>query len=170
MQLKDIHRQIEASKYKSWQVYLLAASILGGLGLYFKVDVILLLLLSIENSSSGWDWLMILAIQGVLVGFVAEFLYEQGDGYAKSASHLFGSKDRTLFFRIGVMTVLPGIITKVVPHIVEHVTEFLVIQTAGAVIVLGILLVHQESSDWNVGTEWPALVAGAILATAPSLA
>lgn len=169
MQLKEIHRRIEVSNYKPWQVYLLTTSTLGGLGLYFNIRLIDSTLRTIEGAASGLDWLVILGIQGVLIGFVAESLYEQGDGYAKAASHLFGSKDRTLFFRVGVMTVVSGIITKVVPAILEHATEYLVIQTGGAVITLGILLVHRGSRDWNARTEWPAIVAGTILAIAPSL-
>ena len=169
MHLKDIHRRIKVSKYKTWQVYLLTTSLLAGLGLYFEIGIVTAALRTIEGSSSEWDWLVILGIQGVLVGFIAEFLYEQGDGYTKSASYLFGSKDRTLVFRIGVMTVVSGIITKIVPVFLENATEYLVIQTLGAVIALGILLVHQGSSDWNARTEWPAIVAGIVLALAPSL-
>jgi len=170
MGVNRLHRRVEETKYKPWQVYLLAASLLTGLGLYFKIGIITSLLLTIERATSGFDWLVVLGIQGVLIGFVAESLYEQGDEYAKSASHLFGSKDRTLFSRIGAMTVVSGIITKVVPTILENATEYLVIQTAGAMIALGILLVHKSSSDWNARTEWPAIVAGFILAITPSIA
>jgi hypothetical protein len=67
------------------------------------------------------------------------------------------------------MTVVSGLITKVVPVVVESMTEFLVVQTTGAVIALGILLVHTGSRDWNSGTEWPAIVAGVILAVVPSV-
>ncbi|CQH61621.1 uncharacterized protein HHUB_3502 [Halobacterium hubeiense] len=169
MRLEKIHRRIKASNYKPWQVYLLTASTLGGLGLYFNVGIITSALRTIERASSGLEWLVILGIQGVLIGFVAESLYEQGNRYAKAASHLFGSKDRTLFFRIGVMTVVSGIITKVIPSVLERATEYFVIQTAGAVIALGIFLIHQGSRNWNIQTEWPAIVAGAILAIAPSL-
>jgi len=170
MKITELHRRIEESEYKPWQLYLLTASLVTGLGLYFKIGIITSLLLTIERATSGVSWLVILGIQGVLIGFVAEYLYEQGDEYAKSASHLFGSKDRTLFFRIGAMTVVSGIITKVVPTVLESTTEYLVIQTTGTVIALGILLVHESSSDWNARTEWPAIVAGFILAIAPSIA
>lgn len=169
MKLKEIHHRVKASKYKPWQIYLLAIAVLDGLGLYFQIGIISSSHRMFEQTVSGLDWLAILGIQGVLIGFVAEFLYEQGDQYAKSASHLFGSKDRTLFFRIGVMTVVSGIITKVVPPSLVHATEYLVTQTLGAVIALGILLVHQGSSKWNTRTEWPAIIAGAVLAIVPSL-
>lgn len=147
----------------------MAGSLVAATGLYFKIGVIVLALRTIERTLFGWEWLVILGIQGVLIGFVAETLYEQGDGYAKSASNQFGSKDRTLIFRIGVMTVVSGMITNVVPPLLEDTTEFPILQTAGAVLVLGIGLVHVGSSDWKVGTEWPAIAAGAILALAPSL-
>jgi hypothetical protein len=62
------------------------------------------------------------------------------------------------------MTVVSGMITKIAPTILESATEYLVIQTTGAVIALGILLVHRNSSDWNPRTEWPAIVAGFNLA------
>lgn len=79
------------------------------------------------------------------------------------------AKDRILVFRIGVMTVVSGIITKVVPHVVEGLTGFLFVQTTGAVIALGILLVHRESRDWNMRSEWLAIVPGMILAVVPSI-
>jgi len=170
MQLKEIHFWIESSKHKPWQIYLLAGSLLTATGLYFKIQIIISVLRTIEGILLGWEWIVILGIQGVLVGFVAESLYEQGDGYAKAGSHLFGSKDRTLIFRIGVMTVVSGVITKVVPTFLENATEFLILQTAGAVLVLGILLVHVGSSDWKIRTEWPAIAAGVIFALAPSIA
>ncbi|GAB3040041.1 hypothetical protein [Natronobiforma cellulositropha] len=163
MKLKDIHVQVEESEYKPWQVYFLVVSVLTTFGLYFEIRTVSSILQLMEGALSGWGWVVILGIQGVLIGFVAELLYDQGDEYAKSASHLFGSKDRTLFFRIGVMTMISGIITKIVPPLLENSTEYLVLQTAGAVVVLGILLIHQGISDWNVRTEWPAIAAGTAL-------
>lgn len=170
MRLREIHYWIESNEHKTWQVYLLFGSLLVATGLFFRIGIIISTLRTIERALLGWEWLVILGIQGVLVGFCAEGLYEQGDRYAKSASPQFGSKDRTLLFRIGVMTVVSGVITKVVPSFLESTTEFLFVQTGGAVLVLGIVLVHVGSSDWNVRTEWPAIVSGVILALVPSLA
>lgn len=169
MSVKMIHEEIKASEYKPWQVYLLVTSVAVSIGLYLEVGVVTSILQMIEEATSGGDWLVILGVQGVLIGLMADSLYEQGDEYAKSASHLFGSKDRTLFFRIGVMTVISGIITKAVPLVIESVTEYLVVQTTGVVILLGIVLVHEGSRDWNLETEWPAMAAGTILALAPSI-
>ncbi|MBX0288729.1 hypothetical protein EGH22_20575 [Halomicroarcula sp. F28] len=169
MELKDIHHRIEESEYKPWQVYLLAFSILVTAGLWFDVQLVESILLGIEGLVSGLDWLVILGVQGVIIGFVAEGLYEQGDGYAKAASNLFGSKDRTLVFRIGVMTLVSGMITKVVPPSLEGLSDYLVLQSLGLIIAAGILLVHQRSSDWNWETEWPAIVGGGLLAFSPSL-
>ncbi|WP_076147125.1 hypothetical protein [Natrinema saccharevitans] len=169
MKAKEVHEQVEASKYKPWQIYLLTAAVLSGVGLYLEIGIVTETLRMIEVSLSGWSWLAILGIQGVLIGFVAEFLYEQGDKYAKAASSRFGSKDRTLLFRIGVMTLASGVLTKIVPPALENVTEYLVVQTTGAIIALGILLVHEGTSDWNTRTEWPAIAAGIILAFVPSL-
>lgn len=170
MNLKEIHFRIEMSKHKPWQIYLLTTSILVSLGLYFNIHSIALFLHTIERGLAGWKWLVILGIQGVLIGYAAELLYEQDDGYAKSGSHLFASKDRTFFFRVVVMTLVSGIITKFVPFFLNRATEYPIIQTVGAVITSGILLVHQGSSDWNARTEWPGILAGLILAMAPSLA
>jgi len=169
MKIKQIHRRLKASRHKPWQIYLLSASVLAALGLYLEIEITYSVLQAIERVSSRWSWVIILGIQGVLIGFVAEFLYEQGDGYAKSTSHLFTSKDQTLLFRVGAMTLVSGVITKVVPPLLENATEFLFIQTTGAVIALGILLVHIGSSDWNPLTEWPAITAGTLLAIVPSL-
>ncbi len=169
MQLTEIHGRIEASEYKPWQVYFLAVAISSCVGLYLDITLVTSTLQLFETIFSTWDWVVILAIQGVLIGFVAEYLYEQGSGYAKSGSYRFGSKDRILLFRIGVMTIISGLITMVIPPIMEHLTNFLVIQTSGAVIALGILLVHASSRDWNKATEWPAILAGIILAIVPSV-
>ena len=169
MKLKEIHNWTEESGYKPWQVYLLAGGVFTSLGLHSEWGVVSSILRGIEGLSSGWDWLVLLGIQGVLIGFVAEYLYEQGDGYAKSASHLFGSKDRTLMFRIGAMTIVSGFITKVLPPVIRNSTEYLTIQTMGAIVALGMLLVHKGSPDWNVRTEWPAVVGGTIIAISPSV-
>jgi len=169
MELIDIHRRVKASNYKSWQIYFLGVSVLAAVSLYFDIGMIHSFLWNLESYLSPLDWIAILGIQGVLIGFVAEFFYEQGDGYAKVLNDLFGSKDRTLLFRVGIMTVVSGIITVVVPTVLRAVTEFLIIQTTGAVILLGIVLIHVEIRDWNARTEWPAIVAGGLLAIAPSL-
>jgi hypothetical protein len=169
MGLTEIHQRIEALDHKPWQIYFLTVAVVSGLGLYLESTIVTSAFRLIEGLFAGWSWVVMLGIQGVLIGFVAEVLYDQGDGYAKSGGYRFGSKDRILVFRIGVMTVVSGLITKVVPVVVDGMTEFLVIQTTGAVIALGILLVHTGSRDWNTGTEWPAIVAGVILAVVPSL-
>jgi len=169
MQLTELHGRIEASDHKPWQVYLLIVAVGLGFGLYLNLTAVTSALQMIETMLTGLDWIVMLGIQGVLIGFVAEYLYEQGDRYAKSGSYRFSSKDRILLFRIGVMTIFSGFITVIVPPIVESATQFLVIQTFGAIIVLGIMLVHMSSRDWNTATEWPAIVAGMILAIVPSI-
>jgi hypothetical protein len=169
VELKQINYRIKESDYKPWQVYLLGASILITAGLYFNIRFVESILQGIEGLVSGLDWLVILGVQGVIIGFVAESLYEQGDSYAKTASNLFGSKDRTLVFRIGVMTLVSGFVTMIVPSALEEVSEYLIVQAFGSIIALGILLVHTGSSDWNWETEWPAVVGGGMLAVAPSL-
>jgi len=168
-QLQGLHSRVKHSKYKPWQVYLLAAAIVICASLYFDIILLTDALRSLERAASRLQWIVILAIQGVLIGFVAEYLYEQGDGYAKVGSNEFDSKDKTLAARVGIMTGVSAVITLAVPSAVRSVAEYLVIQTVGAVIVLGILLVHESSSDWNPETEWPALAAGVLLAAAPTV-
>ena len=170
MELIDIHRRVVASPYKPWQVYFLAVAGIAGTGVYFEVGVVMEMVQAAELFVTGWEWLVMLSIQGVLTGIAAELLYEQGDGYAKTLSTLFGSKDRTLLVRVGVMTGVVAVITHLVPSIVGQATTYPVLQTTGAIISLGIIMIHLGSTDWNPSTEWPALLAGAILALAPSLA
>lgn len=170
MQLKDIHRRIVASPYKAWQIYFLALSGFAGAGLVFDIGFVIELLQFVEHLVTELEWLTVLGIQGVLTGLAAELLYDQGDGYAKSLSHLFGSKDRTLVVRVGVMTVVAGAVTHLVPSMLVRVTEYPVLQLTGALVTLGIVLVHMGSTDWNPSTEWPALLAGAILALVPGFA
>ncbi|AWB28442.1 hypothetical protein [Halococcoides cellulosivorans] len=169
MVLLELHVRVKHSKYKPWQVYLLAAAIILCLILYFDIGPLTDTLRSLEAAASGFQWVVILAIQGVLIGFVAEYLYEQGDEYAKVGSNEFDSKDKTLVARVGIMTGVSAVITLAVPNVVRTAAEYLVIQTVGAVIVLGILLVHESSSDWNPKTELPGLVAGLLLAVAPTV-
>jgi hypothetical protein len=169
MNLGAIHQRVSASSHKPWQIYLLVIALSAGAGLYLDLWVMQSLLIEFERATAGWSWLAVLGIQGVLIGFVAELLYDQGDRYAKSLSDQFGTKDRTLVVRIGLMTLVSGVITKGVPPMLASVTEYLVVQTLGAIVVLGILLVHRESRAWNPWTEWPAIAAGAILAIGPSL-
>lgn len=169
MNIGDIHGRVRESDYKPWQVYLLTASLLICAGLYFDLGPMTAALRTFEGTASGLEWFVILAMQGIVIGFAAEAIYEQGDEYAKAGSNLFGSKDKTLVARVGVMTVVSAVVTVIVPSAVRNLTEYLVIQTFGGVILLGILLVHVGSSDWNPSTEWPALLAGALLALAPSV-
>jgi hypothetical protein len=169
MNIGDIHRRVRESDYKPWQIYLLTVSLLVCTGLYFDFSLITVGLQSLEETASELEWFVILAMQGIVIGFAAEVIYEQGNGYAKAGSNLFGSKDKILVARVGIMTGISGIVTVVVPSAVRSFTEYLVIQTFGGVILLGILLVHVGSSDWNPSTEWPALLAGSLLAVAPTL-
>lgn len=170
MNLGDIHRLIKDSDYKTWQIYLLAISLIVCVGLYYDLGPVTDLLKSFEGTATGIQWIVILAIQGVLIGFAAEFVYEQGDRYAKTGDSTdFGSKDKILLARVGMMTVISATVTILAPSMIRSLAEYFVIQTAGATILLGIVLVHLGSSKWNPSTEWPALLAGGLLALAPSI-
>lgn len=169
MHPREIHAMIVESDHKTWQLYLLIAATLVCASLYFDIGPFTDALRTLEGSAAGLEWFVILAIQGTVIGFVAEFLYEQGDRYVKVGDNEFDTKDRALGFRIGAMTAVSAIVTVAVPRFVEAATEYLVIQTFGAVIVLGILLVHLGSPEWDPLTEWPALTAGVMLAVAPSV-
>lgn len=166
---KSIHAKFSASSYKTWQLYLLAFAAIVSCGLYLHIQLVEAAVRSIENTASSSKQIVLHGVQGVLIGFVAEYLYVQGDSYAKAVSRQFSTKDRILAVRIGVMTVLSVIITRSVPTLIEAHTEFLVVQTSGAIVALGILLVHKGSSNWNLRTEWPGVLAGILLAIGPSL-
>lgn len=168
MALGEIHRAVESTGHKPWQVYFLFFSLLAAIGLHFDIRLAVSLLSGIEGFVSSIDWLVIMGIQGVLIGFVAEAVYEQGDRYAKVLSDEFGTKDRTLAGRLLMMTAVSGIITKIVPSTLRG-ADYFILQSTGALVVLGIFLVHRGSSDWNWETEWPAIAGGLILAIAPFL-
>lgn len=168
--IDSFRRRVKESDHKEWQVYLLMASLLIVTGLVFDLGPVTTVLRSLEGAASSLEWVVTLALQGIVIGFAGEKFYEQGDKYAKTGgTNSMDTKDTTLGYRVGVMTAVSAIVTIVVPIIIKKFTEYLVIQTFGAVILLGILLVHEGSSEWNRSTEWPALVAGGLLAVAPSL-
>jgi hypothetical protein len=170
MQPREIHRTLIQSRYKPWQIYLLGVGIVTNIGLALDIWVLEYALGVIERLAIGWRWLVILGLQGVSIGFAAEVLYEQDDRYAKSLSPKFGSKDRTLIVRVGLMTGVSGFVTLLVPQLLQSLTEYQVIQTVGAVTALGILLVNTSSSYWKARTEWPAIIGGGLLAIGPSIA
>jgi len=167
--LSDIHSWVKSTGKKPWQVYLLGLAVISGAGLYFEIGLFETVYQSVERSLQRGQWLVLLAIQGVLIGFAAEFLYEQGDGYAKSGSYQFGSKDRILLFRVGVMTVLSGIVTIAFPELVNQYAVYPTVQMLAAIFPLGISLVHTGTRNWNIGTEWPAVLGGTMLAIAPTV-
>jgi hypothetical protein len=169
MRIRTLHSQIETIHHKPWQTYLLLGSIIWTLALVFDVGVLRAVFGQVEIMVSGVQGLVLLGIQGVLIGFAAEFLHEQDDTYAKTLSDQFQSKDHILLVRVGFMTAISAIVTQIVPPLLEGITEYLVIQTAGATLLLGILLVHRGSRNWNPLTEWPALLAGLLLAVTPTI-
>lgn len=169
MPLQQFHRRVKRSKYKTWQVYFLLWATTISLGLYFEIALIRSLLDSLERITIGYEWLVILGLQGILVGFAAEFLYEHGDGYSKSLSTDFDSKDWTYVYRIGFMTLVAALVTVVVPALLETYTEYLAVQSVSATVAFGILLIHHEIKNWKPETEWPAIVAGVLMAIVPSI-
>lgn len=169
MSIADVHHRIEESHHKPWQIYLLVTSLIVTAGVVEDVGVVLTILNSVERFLADLKWLVVLGMQGIVIAFLAAHIYEQGDGYAKSMNHLFGSKDRILWTRIAMMTVVAAVVNYLVPIAINTIAVYPIIQTAGAVITLGILLVHENSSDWNRSTEWPGLIGGAVLAAAPTL-
>lgn len=169
MHPRKIHEVIAENDNKTWQLYLLIMAGLVCVGLFLEIGVLTDALRTVEGAASGLEWFVILAAQGVVIGLFAEYLYEQGDRYVKTDGNDFETKDQALLFRVGVMTVVSAGVTIAVPRLVEGATEYLVIQTIGAIIVLGIILVHLGTPEWDPWTEWPALVAGGLLAVIPSV-
>lgn len=167
--LSEIHDWVESTGKKPWQVYLLGVAVLSGAGLYFDTFLVSVAFQTGEQVLRSAKWLVLLSVQGVLIGFAAEFLYEQDTRYAKSGSNRFGSKDRILVFRVGVMTVASGVVTIAVPALIEQSAAYPTVQMVAAALTLGIVLVHCSSGNWKLRTEWPAVVGGMILTLGPSV-
>ncbi|MCU4744611.1 hypothetical protein [Natronoglomus mannanivorans] len=71
--------------------------------------------------------------------------------------------------KIGVMTLVGIVIGLVIPQVVETHADYVVIQTGGAVILLGYALIHVEIRSWKLMNEFPVLLAGLLLVYVPYL-
>lgn len=170
MPYKQVHARFAKSDYTTWQLYLLAVAIVICAGLYLPIPLVVLAVESFEASLAPYDWITVIGIQGVVIGFAAEFLYEQGDRYAKKAeSNLYTDKDGFLFRRLAIMIGIAAIVSYAVPESIRVFTDYLVIQSLAAILGGAILLIHRESSHWNVETEAPALAAAGMLAIGPTI-
>ena len=111
----------------------------------------------------------IAAIRGLIIGAIGRELFSQGESYFTLWGRSFDTKETAFMAKIVLMTVVGIVIGLIIPGVVECYAEYVVLQTAGFVIVPGQFMLHHEISDWRIENERPVITAGGLLAITPLL-
>ncbi|WP_226005983.1 hypothetical protein [Natrinema salinisoli] len=169
--LEEIQQWIDDSQYDNWEVYFLIWAAFISLCIYAEIRLITGMLRSLDTTTFAYGMrlgeIFIAALQGIIVGIFGWKLFSQGDTYFAVGTSSFDTKETAFLVKIGVMTLVGVVIGLVIPSIVETYAEYVVIQTGGAVILLGYALIHIEIQNWKALNELPVLLAGFLLAYVP---
>lgn len=171
--LDDLQQIIDNSQYDNWEVYLLICAAFISFCIYAEIRLVTEMLRSLDTTTFGYGITLgevfIAALQGIIVGIFGWKLFSQGDKYFAAGNSSFDTKETAFLMKIGVMTLVGIVIGLVIPQIVETHADYVVIQTGGAVILFGYILIHMEIRNWKLMNEFPVLLAGLLLIYVPLL-
>lgn len=169
--LDEVQQMIDDSQYDNWEVYFLIWAAFITLCIYAEFRPVTGILRSLDTTKLGYGITLgevcIAALQGIIVGMFGWRLFSQGDTYFAAGNSSFDTKETAFLMKIGVMTLVGIVIGLVVPQVVEAHADYVVIQTGGAVILLGYALIHVEIRNWKLMNELPVLLAGLLLVYVP---
>ncbi|NUB91118.1 hypothetical protein HT576_08800 [Haloterrigena sp. SYSU A121-1] len=169
--LEEVQQWIDDSQYENWEVYFLIWAAFISLCIYAEFRPVTGMLRSLDTTTVGYGMTLgevfIAALQGVIVGIFGWKLFSQGDTYFAVGNSSFDTKETAFLVKIGVMTLVGIVFGLVIPQVVETHAEYVVIQTGGAVILLGYALIHVEIRNWKLLNELPVLLAGLLLVYVP---
>ena len=113
------------------------------------------------------DQAAVTVLQGVLIGLFSYHAYDEGERYFRWINQEFDSKEVAFSVKIGLLGAAGFIFSITLPDLVQNNAEFVVMQTGGASVTLGYILMHLEISNWRLWNELPIILAGGIFAAGP---
>ena len=109
--------------------------------------------------------LLVMALKGVVAGMITHFAYSTSDISFRSRQTL-QSKERALLIIFGVGVGAGLLIDVVIPQLVEPF-PFVVVQTTGLLLVVGMWYLHLLIENWKLSNEWPHVLSGLLIAFGP---
>ena len=122
------------------------------------------LLASLDGFTQLRD-LLLMALKGVGAGMLTHFAYSTSDVSFRSRQTL-QTKERALLLILGVGVGAGLLIDVVIPQLVEPF-PFVVVQTSGLLLVLGMWYLHLLIENWKLSNEWPHVLSGVLIAFGP---
>lgn len=109
--------------------------------------------------------LLIMALKGIGAGMIAHLAYSTSEISFQSRQTL-QSKERALMIILGVGVGAGLLVDVVIPQLVEPF-PFVVVQTAGLLLVVGMWYLHLLIENWKLSNEWPHVLSGLLIAFGP---
>lgn len=162
---------VDESEYKGWQIYYVLIPVLViNTTIYFEIRFLTNFYFSLDRTSIFLgitvSELVITGIQSSILGFLGKGLFTEGEKFFKVFNELFNSKEDAFIWKIGIMTVLGVLIGTLLPNMIRDLSQFVVLQSLGVLIVFGYWVVHY-GKDWKLINELPIIIAGLILFFGP---
>jgi hypothetical protein len=109
--------------------------------------------------------LLVMALKGVAAGMITHFAYSTSHVSFRSRKSL-QSKERALLIILGVGVGAGLLIDVVIPQLIEPF-PFVVVQTTGLLLVVGMWYLHLLIENWKLSNEWPHVLSGLLIAFGP---
>ena len=119
------------------------------------------------DSFANLRLLLIMGLKGVAAGMVAHYAYSTTE-FSFQSRDSTQTKENSLFILV-IVGVIGGLLVDVaIPRLVEPF-RYVVLQSAGLLLVLGMWYLHLLIENWKLKNEWPHLLSGALIAFGPYL-
>lgn len=136
------------------------------LAFYYNISPVTRLFGALD-SMSGLQFIIELALKGVLGGLATYFVYSAGE-YSFTVGQQMQSKEKAVQIVL-FSAVLVGIVVGIVaPRLIER-AKYPVMQIGVVTFLLGLAYVHLLVDHWRLDKEWPHIVAAIVIAAAPYL-
>lgn len=171
--LSTIHQWIDNSSVDNWQAYFGIFSVCSATAIHFQIKWIISFFASLDTTvvvaGLTLGQLLVGVFQGIVVGLIADRLYDSGDRYAKAITNSFDTKEKAFQARVVLMGAVGVFVGVVIPEFVNQYFEYRAIQLSGAIVCFGYVLLHIEVSEWNLSKEVVVVLSGFVLAFGPLL-
>jgi len=171
--LNEVQQRIDDSQYDNWEIYFLIGAAFISVSIHTEIRLVTGMLRSLDHMTFQYGIslgeIVIAALQGIIVGMFGWKLFSQGNRFLKAFTRTFDGKEMAFLTKIGLMTVVGIVIGLFIPKVVETYADYVVVQTSGAVILLGYALIHIGIRNWKLLNELPVLIASVLLIYVPHL-